>query len=342
MSKIYTQKDLDKVKNLVDNAKAILILAPDSQDGDSVSANLALKVCFESMKKKVYWVSEKGSNPLFDHLLGNDACAGKKSLKNLENKVDLVVLADLGSRAQIEKSLENNQWILNKPSIIFDHHSNREKGVFSVELVDHTAAATGLLLAEIYPKLKWTITPKIATYMLAGIYSDTGSFSNLNTNTRVFEIASRLARLGADPAKLSQDYLISSGLTHAELKVYSKILAKVEIKDHVAFALINYEDIKDLTNSDISHRVGDIIRYMKSVRISFVVSEKMPNKFYLSLRSLDGYDVAQIAKELGGGGHKVAAGAKFDNSFQSINQAKDATLKLAIIEANKNIDENKK
>lgn len=338
MSKIYTQNDLDRAKEMVENAKSVLILAPDNQDGDSVSANLALKATFESMKKYVYWISEKGSNPIFDYLPGNQACADKRALKELEDKIDLVVLADLGSKAQIEKSLESAPWILDKKSIIFDHHLTRDKGLFSVEIVDGSAAATGLLMAEVFPILNWPITAKIASYMLAGIYSDTGSFNNLNTDARVFGVAFELAKLGADPAKLSQDYLTSSGMSEDELSVYTKILASVKIKNHLAYALVNYEDISGLTSSDIAHRVGDTIRYMQGVRISFVISEKTPNKFYLSLRSLDGYNVAKIAEKFGGGGHKVAAGAKFNESFQSIDQALSEVFILAKEEANKSID----
>lgn len=335
MNKLYTQKNIRDAKKLVDLSNSILILAPDSQDGDSVSANLALKNTFEQMGKTVYWVSEKGSNKQFDYLEGNEACDDKRKLKSLEDRVDLVVLADLGSKSQIEKSLETAPWILQKSSIIFDHHYTRDANTFDVEIVDETAAATGLLLAEVYPELKWRITPRIANYLLAGIYADTASFTNLNTTQRVFEISANLTKLGADPAKLSQDYLINSGPGALELKTYANLLNKVSIKDHVAYALINYSDIESLENSNMSHRVGDTIRYMQGVRISFVITEKMPGKYYLSMRSLANYNVSKIAESFGGGGHKVAAGAKFDDSYTSIIQASKAVLKLAIKEAKK-------
>ncbi|MDP4038794.1 MAG: DHHA1 domain-containing protein [bacterium] len=334
--KKYTKADLVKAQKLINGAKSILILAPDSQDGDSASANLALKTTFESMKKHVFWVSEKGAHPSFDYLEGNQSCADRRALRTLQDKIDLVVLADLGGTTQIAKSLESAPWILNKPKIIFDHHQNRNKVLFNVEIADESAAATGLLLAEIYPKLGWPITSKIATYMLAGIYSDTGSFTNLNTSQRVFEVSANLAKLGADPAKLSENFLTSNGMNKAELASFAKLLTKVKIKNHVAYAAINYSDIAGLTNSDMSHRVGDIIRYMQTVKVSFVVTEKMPKKFFLSMRCLDGFDVSKIAEAFGGGGHKVAAGAKFDESYSSIDQAIETVLRPTISEANKN------
>src|SRR3990170_3647418 len=110
MNNKYTRKDIKEAKDFVDKSNSILILGPDDQDGDSISANLALKTTFELMKKRVFWISAKGSNPLYDYLDGNQACADRKALKTLEDKIDLVILADLGSSKQIERSLETAPW----------------------------------------------------------------------------------------------------------------------------------------------------------------------------------------------------------------------------------------
>ena len=66
---------------------------------------------------------------------------------------------------------------------------------------------------------------------------------------------------------------------------------------------------------------GGLVSYLINVneaKVSVVFKEQPDNKVEVSFRSKYGYDVASVAFELGGGGHKQASGCTVDGSLQEV------------------------
>jgi len=334
----FDTDQLDAAKKLIDQASTIVILAPDSQDGDSVSTNLALKITLEAQGKTVIWVGDNGRDQNYDFLEQNQTCQTPDVVDDQKHNIDLVIVTDSGGIQMFKRALEGRKWLVHeKPTIIFDHHVERDDFEFTASVISATAAATGELMYYVYQVLGWEITPEIARLLMVGIFSDTNNFQNLNTDEAVLRVAAELTHLGAEPGKLSEEMARAYAPDPVGFRLIHEILSGAVFEDGVAYALVPYAQYKQApTGTSIRHDVGQAIRYIQGVRVSFVILEKDGGEKYLSIRCHDGYDVAQIAAQFGGGGHKVAAGGNL-SKFDSLKAAAEAVLKLAKAEANKSI-----
>ena len=59
----------------------------------------------------------------------------------------------------------------------------------------------------------------------------------------------------------------------------------------------------------------DILRGIAGVRVALILKENGKGEIRGSLRAKDETDVAQIARDFGGGGHKAAAGLTYHKSL---------------------------
>lgn len=311
---MYSKSDIAAAKKLLDQARAIVILAPDSQDGDSISSNLALLRTFEGLGKTVYWLASEGRDKSYDFLPGNDRCLIPAMIDDKKTEVDLTVITDAGSLGMFERALEGRQWLIReKPVILIDHHRIRDDMGVTVEIIADLGA-TGELLYHVYSDMGWTITPEIAQLLMLGIYNDTQLFTNLNTNEAILRVAADLAALGAEPGLLAEQYQIVENPTPEGFTVLHRMLNGVRFDGPVAYCVVPYELVRAApSGTSIRHYIGNRLRYVKGTVISFVLVEKDNNLLQLSLRCHHGYDVASIAQQFGGGGHTVAAGAIIKN-----------------------------
>jgi phosphoesterase RecJ-like protein len=79
--------------------------------------------------------------------------------------------------------------------LVLDHHaSNTRFG--TLNLVDPTAAATGVLVDELLTRLGARLTPEIAECLYVAVSTDTGSFKYEATTPAVHELAARLLATG--------------------------------------------------------------------------------------------------------------------------------------------------
>ena len=210
-------------------------------------------------------------------------------------------LAELGSPAGDAAAL-----------IVIDHHVTNA-GFGDIALVDPEAAATGMLVVELLDALDWPITPEIATCLLTALVTDTGRFQYSNTSPSTLEIAARLVEAGARPEQISQKvyeeapfgYLKAAGtaLTRAtldsELSLVSTVITQRDLDD----AGVDWGDIDNLINT---------LRLAEEADVAVLAKVGSDEKVKLSLRSRGATDVGALAAELGGGGHRLAAGFTFD------------------------------
>ena len=84
-----------------------------------------------------------------------------------------------------------------------DHHETSEASIPGY--ADQSASATCLILIEIAQALKWHISPRAATALLMGIYTDTGGFIHRSTDLRSFRAAGELMELGADQPRIATE-----------------------------------------------------------------------------------------------------------------------------------------
>ena len=72
-----------------------------------------------------------------------------------------------------------------------------------MNFVDPGASSSCELTIELLESLGVKITPEIATALLLGLYTDTGSFMHQNTTPEAYAAAAKLVRSGGNVAKIS-------------------------------------------------------------------------------------------------------------------------------------------
>lgn len=231
---------------------------------------------------------------------------------------DLIITVDVADIPQLGKLYEDNaELFASVPVINIDHHiSNTQFG--KINHIDVSASSTAEMLYALVKDLekragKTLITPDVATFLLSGVTTDTGSFQNANTTPRSMEVAADLMDAGANQHDVIKYLFRTKKLS--TLKLWGKILTKIEVdpKHRLVWSSITQQDL--LQSQAHMDEAGDIIDellvHAPEAEMVALFKEE-PDMISVSFRSTNAQaNVMEIAKSFGGGGHVQAAGVKF-------------------------------
>ncbi|RMD79161.1 MAG: hypothetical protein D6820_08690 [Lentisphaerae bacterium] len=165
-----------------------------------------------------------------------------------------------------------------------------------------------------------------ATYFLCGLYGDTGGFRYPNTSPEDLHLAGSLLSAGAEHQRIIETLYFSRSMAFLKLQAYAIDHLTVIGKHELAYFVIR-EELLDELQADPSDAddLLDNIRVLREIPAYCKIQETGPDTVRFSLRSRDRrYPVLPVARELGGGGHLLAAGARMTGV--SLEQAEAALL----------------
>jgi hypothetical protein len=153
----------------------------------------------------------------------------------------------------------------------------------------------------------------IATLLLAGIITDTGSFQNANTTPRSFAAAAQLVKYGARQQEIIQHVFKTKRLSM--LRLWGRILSniKVDQKNHFVWATISRKDFQDTgaREDETGGIIDELMTNAPGTEIVLILKHRNDGYISGSLRTLNhSIDASVIANMFGGGGHVQAAGFK--------------------------------
>ncbi len=259
--------------------------------------------------------------PKEDNFSKEDICFHKS-----KPKYDLIITLDTPSIEQLGKIYEDNvDTFFEIPIINIDHHSsNTHFG--QINLVDTKAASTTEILFDLFKFLQGKdthIDKNIATLLLAGIITDTGSFQNANTTPKSLEIAADLFDLGANQQDIIKNIYKTKKLS--TLKLWGKVLSKLKNDPihRIVWSLITSQDIEE-TNSnedDTNGIIDELMSNTPGAEIFLLIKERSDGKVSGSIRTISPHiNAAKIAGLFhNGGGHTQAAGFKIDKNDEDIH-----------------------
>ena len=206
-----------------------------------------------------------------------------------------------------------------KSSINIDHHlSNNLFADFNY--VDAQAAATAEIIYHLLLELKVEITPGIANALYAGIIMDTGSFLNGNTTTASMCISADLIAKGANVNQARINLFESK--TWGEIRLMQLALQNMEISEDGKIAWITLP-LADLTAIDAAdffpEGIINYTRMIKGVEVGLLFRETENEEVKIGFRSKMNVNVAAIAEQFNGGGHKQAAGARQQGNIAEVS-----------------------
>jgi bifunctional oligoribonuclease and PAP phosphatase NrnA len=196
--------------------------------------------------------------------------------------------------------------------IVLDHHaSNTRFG--QVNLVDPAAAATSVVAEELLRRLGVELDAEIAECLYVALATDTGSFKFEMTTPAVHELAARLIATGIRPGEISRRTFDTRPF--GAVKLVGEVLGRATLDGAAAGGnglVWTYATLADLERYGLRPYVLDSlidpVRAIAEADVAMVVKELAVGEWAVSLRSKGAVDVSAVAVELGGGGHKLAAG----------------------------------
>ena len=185
-----------------------------------------------------------------------------------------------------------------------DHHEdNPFYGEYN--LVNPRAAASAEIVADLYVELGVPMEKEAAEAIYAGTRTDTGDFRFRNISPRAHELVADLLRAGVVPAEVHERINRRGSLE--QLRIIGVSLANAERYGEVLISTVDNADYERTGAGELDSK--EAIDQLRSVAGVDVVAHlrEVPEGTKGSLRS-ERFDVGEIARLFGGGGHKLAAG----------------------------------
>lgn len=250
------------------------------------------------------------------------------------SKFDLIVTVDTATVDQLGVIYQGNvDFFYNTPLVNIDHHASNEY-FGTVNLVDVTAASATEILFRVIQSLEkflekeaGLIDEDIATLLLAGIITDTGSFQNANTTPKSFAAAAALLRLGARQQEIIKNVYKTKELS--TLKLWGTVLSRLRYdrENRLVWSVISLSDFAETGSK--SEETGGIIDELMSnapgAEIILLIKEKEGKLVSCSLRTTTpAVNASDLAGHFGGGGHPQAAGFRLRG--KSLEEAEQEIL----------------
>ena len=227
---------------------------------------------------------------------------------------DRILICDCATFERVERG-NFDFGKISVPVLNLDHHrGNTTCDAADVSHVVPEASSTCQLAAELISECGLPLTREAATSLLIGMMTDTGNFRFANTTGNALRCAATLIEAGAELEKAVNTIYFSKSMRQRnfETDLVSNALKFVS-NERIAYAYIT-DEMLDKHNFSLKEDEGiiDILREIDSVIIAMLIHRK-DGAFKLSMRSKDRrFPVGIVAREFGGGGHDLAAGATIE------------------------------
>jgi phosphoesterase RecJ-like protein len=306
-----TWADAVRVLGAAPDATLVCHVAPD---GDALGSMLALARVLRSRGTAVTctWGDERWEvPPSYAWLPDIDTVVPAREVTTAPT---VLVVLDTGSRdrlgvlAPLADSCQD--------LVVIDHHahgSSEGASLGGVRLVDDTAAATAAVVEALLARLDEPLDPVTATLLYTGLVTDTGSFQHSVTTPGVHALAGRLLAAGARPDEVAQRLWGSRPFGFQV--VLAAALARVRLEPEavggrgLVWTFTTTDDLdRGAIGLDEVESVIDVVRTAREADVAAVLKQDTDGSYRVSTRSRGATDVGVACTNLGGGGHRLAAG----------------------------------
>lgn len=245
-----------------------------------------------------------------------------------EEKYDLGIVVDLDS---LDRLGNTEPYFGNCEKTIFIDHHVPHDAPGDIRIVDTSAPATAVILTRLLILLGAEITPEIATCLITGIVTDTGSFRFRNTTPESLSLAARLLEQGGNINLVSEQVFQSKPVSSARLLGFALERMQLDCNDQLCWSALSYDDFEQNhgADEDTEGFVNELLS-IETVQISALFREPKRGKIRCSVRSRGEYDVAAVARVFGGGGHRNAAGCTFEGPMEEAIEKMVVELKRCL------------
>ena len=317
---------LSQVVELIEKKDRFAITSHIRPDGDGLGSSLGLLWLLQALNKEAEVIMRDPAPHAYQQLPGAGTIRVVPNVDRTYDAIFVIECSDIDRPGLVNL---DQQFVVN-----IDHHSTTE--LFgTINWIDSTAAACGEMIYNLCKATGVRVTKEIAECVYTALLTDTGSFHYSNTTERTFKIASELVRTGVKPAKTAE--AIFGSYQWPKIELLGQVLGTAK-RDETGQVAWMWQTIAMQEQSKASEEDADgFVNYplaVAEVEATALFKETSAGVYRTSLRSKGDVNVAKIAEQFGGGGHRNAAGCTLKGNCAEIEHQMVPLLQDAIKRAN--------
>jgi phosphoesterase RecJ-like protein len=305
----------ETIRNIVEEIRSnhsFLLTTHEGPDGDAVGSSLALASILRKSGKDVVVHYRDPLPDLYGFLPGSDTICAHIP----DRDFDVAVVLDIGELRRAGDEFCNFKRI--GKTINLDHHLACES-FGSHNLVDPTAAATGVLVYRIASAMGYGFDLETALCLYVSIITDTGSFRYSNANREAFSIAGEMIERGVNAWDVAEQ--LYENQPRKRLELLGRCLPTLEVfKDGLAASVTVTLDMYAATgaNAELTDGFVNYPRSIRGVEVAIFFRQLDEERVKVGFRSKGKVNVAVFSAAMGGGGHHNAAGCTVDGTIDEV------------------------
>lgn len=300
-------------------------------DADAIGSEIGLARVLQALGKSVQIINHSPTPP---NLLFLDPAREVKQLGVSATVAEV-------HAAEVHFIVDTSSWIqLNDVGkamrdssavrVVIDHHvSSDDLGATVFKDVD--CEATGSLIFDLSQFLGLDLPVDAANSLFAAIATDTGWFRFSAVTSETMRRIARLMEYGASPSNIFRELYEQSSMARMHLVGRALSRMVLDCDGDLAYVTIPWSDFEEThaVSSDTEDLVNECLK-VTGTKGAFIAIEMQSRQVKVSFRSrTEGLDVARIAEQFGGGGHRQAAGATLPGPFpEAIERARSAMVQV--------------
>lgn len=301
------------LKKIINKYQKFLVTMHVNPDPDAIGSALALALYLKSQGKRVCVVNETPCPSWLQFMPALHLYQRVEQVKNF--KADVAVVLDAGDLSRIgsvQTLIKKDVTIVN-----IDHHvTNTYFG--DLNIVKEGYSSTAEILYGVLKSLKGTFNRQIATLLYVGILTDTGSFGFDSTKAHTHTVIADLMQFNLPVGDLYRE--VYEVMPKVDLKNFLMLMSTLTLHydEKVACLLITKKQLKGFSDEfDVKDKVFSFLRSIKGLEVIVILTQQEENKSRINFRSRQEVDVAAIASQFNGGGHKKASGCLLEMNLLS-------------------------
>lgn len=324
--------ETDKIKDIIDASKSIVIVQADNPDADSLGSALALESILGEMGKQTHLYCAVDMPGYLRYMSGWD-----RIQSDLPKAFDASIIVDASTMTLFEKLTASGQqgWLAGKPCIVLDHHETVENPVpfSSIVINDHNRASAGELIYMIADKLDWKIPVDAQGFLMTSILGDTQGLTNNLASADTYRIMAKFIDGGVDRPSIEEKRREFGKMPVDIYKYKADLIKRTEflVDNKIANVTIAQSEINEYSPlyNPAPLIQGDMLQ-TESVKLAIVFKKYDDGRVTAAIRSNQGSPVAgKLAEHMGGGGHAFASGFKVVG-VTSFDEVKAKCLAFAV------------
>lgn len=303
---------IQQIIEVIRSNSSFLLTTHEGSDGDAIGSSLALASFLRNIGKDVtvhyqdpvpdLYAFLPGSNSVFPHIP--------------DKHYDVAVVLDIGERKRAGTEFCGFSQVTT--TINLDHHLSCENFA-DYNLIDSSAAATGILVHRIAHAFGYHFDRETALCIYVAIITDTGSFRYSNANREAFSVSGKMIECGVNAWDVAEQ--LYENQPQKRLELLAKCLPTLEVfKDGQAASVTVTSDMYAACGAD-SELTDGFVNYPRSIRgveVAIFFRQLEERKFKVGFRSKGKVNVAAFSAALGGGGHHNAAGCTVEGTLDDV------------------------